>query len=201
VIGVVKITYMGVNIKWTSMIEENDPGLGAVQTWAAEMIDWLLEIKTPVEAAPPEQQSLLKTQLTDFETRYDAILEAGLQTCPVLEPTEPPPKKRGKSKQNLVQNLLDHLKVRRAETLAFRHHCKVPFDNSQLEHDLRMVKLKQKISGCFRSERGAEVFCIIRSYVSTARKNEQGVLDVIQMDMAGSPFIPAVLQAQLNSPA
>ncbi len=171
------------------------------QTWAAEMIKLLLEIKIAVEASPPEQQSLLPDQLTDFETRYDAIIASGLRTCPVLEPADPLPKKRGKPKQHPVKNLLDHLKVRKTETLAFMVDYKVPFDNNQAERDLRMVKLKQKISGCFRSENGAEVFCRIRSYISTARKNEQSALDVLQMALSGSPFVPPILQARLSSPA
>jgi transposase len=171
------------------------------QTWAAEMIELLLEIKAAVEASPPERQSLLPEQLTDFETRYDAILDSGLRTCPVLEPAEPLPKKRGKPKQHPVKNLLDHLRLRKTETLAFMVDFKVPFDNNQAERDLRMVKLKQKISGCFRSEGGAKVFCRIRSYISTARKNGQNVLDVLQNALTGSPFVPLVLQPRLNLPA
>ncbi len=159
------------------------------QSWAADMAQLLLNIKAEVETTPAPAMSLLQNRLAYYETEYDKLVAKGLAANPI--PTEPPPKKRGRPKQTPPKNLLDRLTKHKAGVLAFMYDFRVPFDNNLAERDVRMVKVKQKVSGSFRTPTGADTFCAIRSYISTARKQGLNVIDAIYDAFVGQPFIPS----------
>jgi len=158
------------------------------QPWASDMAQLLLDIKTEI-AQTTETMTLLPDRLADYEARFDTLLQVGFDANP--PPTAPSPRKRGRKKQSPPKNLLDRLHKYKAETLAFMYDFRVPFDNNLAERDLRMIKVKQKVSGTFRTRLGAEMFCDIRSYISTVRKQSLNVLQALSDALLAQPFIPA----------
>lgn len=159
------------------------------QSWCREMREYLLKIHDVVDSSKSVGQSSLSSeQLHNFEHDYTQILERGRKDIPELKPNLEA--KRGRKKSHPSQNLWNRLANYKSETLAFMHDFRVPFSNNQGEQDIRMIKVKQKVSGCFRSEVGAEVFCQIRGYVSTVRKNGLNIFDALVNVFKGKPFMP-----------
>jgi transposase len=166
------------------------------QQWAKELRGCLLEIKREVEShkikgalkMPPSRRRY-------FERQYGRILKEGLKELPVIHQKKEATgekKKRGKPKQHPSKNLWDRLHDFKQETLAFMYDFTASFTNNRAERDIRMIKSKQKVSGCFRSEEGGEMFLRTRGYISTARKNALNPLEALTDAFMGTPFIPAV---------
>jgi transposase len=138
------------------------------QMWAEKMIVLLKQINK----ATHDAGGRLETAASEhYRKRYRVLLFEAEQECP--PPDETAKKIQGKTARSKARNLLERLRDYEKETLRFMVETNVPFSNNQAENDLRMTKVQQKISGCFRSMDGAKIFCRIRSYLSTCRK--QGV--------------------------
>ncbi|MBN1425820.1 IS66 family transposase [Candidatus Fermentibacteria bacterium] len=162
------------------------------QAWAKTMIDHLLAIKTAADTARDAGLAALPVEDLDwFLKRYQQIVEAGYAQNPLMEPSAGPTR-RGRRKQSKARNLLDRFRNHPDGILAFMRDFSVPFDNNLSERDLRMMKLRQKISGTFRSFDALVDFCRIRGYVSTARKNGLNALEALCRVFLGNPFVPAV---------
>ena len=161
------------------------------QPWAQEMAQLLLDIKTEVAQLSADQLALPSDRLEAYSQQYDQLIAQGLNANP--QPPSPTGK-RGRKKQTPPKNLLDRLQNYKAETLAFMYDRHVPFDNNLAERDVRMVKVKQKVSGSFRTLAGAETFCAIRSYISTVRKHGHQVINEIYNAFNGNPFIPLTFE-------
>lgn len=174
----------------TALVE----GGGGGQEWAEQMKRLLVEIKGAVDAARGEGQECLgerEGSLGEFERRYRQLVAEGLER----NPPNPPPRepRRGQVKQSKAYNLLVRLRDQEGDVLRFMHDFRVPFDNNQAERDLRMAKVQQKVSGCFRSQEGARAFCGIRGYISTLRKQRLHVLSALVQVFRGAPVIPSLV--------
>jgi transposase len=157
------------------------------QAWLQALIRLLLKMQTAVITAKAAGQTdLPPKQCAGFEAAYTRLINEGLRA----NPPSPPTGKAGHRKQTPTRNLLDRLVAHRVAVLAFLHDFRVPFDNNQAERDLRMLKVKLKVSGCFRSSSGADQFCRIRGYISTLRKQDCSVLEGLTSVFTGEPFMP-----------
>ena len=154
------------------------------EDWAKQMINLLVFAKNEVEKHFI-QGSLPKEILLQIEQTYAKIIAEGFEYHALLPSL--PESKRGKQKQRDGKNLLDRLKGKKDCVLRFLYDFSVHFTNNQGEQDIRMVKLKQKISGCFRTLKGGQIFCRIRSYISTARKQGWNIWNALAEAIRGCP--------------
>ena len=157
------------------------------QGWAGELKALLLEMKAAVEAARAAgERHLGWVRLALFVGRYRRLVQQGVDANP---PAEKPPDRPGPPKRTKAGKLALRLARHAEAVLRFLHDFTVPFDNNQAERDLRMVKVQQKVSGCFRTSTGATQFCRIRGYLSTARKQGHSPLVALEAVFAGQPLV------------
>jgi transposase len=150
------------------------------EPWAQEMSRFLLDCLEQRQS----QGVLDRRQFKGIRTRYRALLRKARRRHP---------RQPGRGAQDKAANLLDRLEDFEWNVLAFTVFEEVPFTNNGAERDLRMEKVKQKVSGGFRTLHGARVFARLRSYISTCRKRGRNILEQLQKAVAGQPYLPAGL--------
>jgi len=163
------------------------------EPWAELMRAVLLDANDAVNAAREAGAATLAPQtLAALVERYWAAVRLGLAFHRQLPKLEKKANSRGRAKQRPGHNLLERLKTFKTETLRFMTDFDVPFTNNLAEQDLRMMKVKMKISGCFRTLEGAQIFAQLRSVVSTARKQTRNILQTLAANptQVGLALIP-----------
>lgn len=171
-------------------VEESSP---AQKVWTEPLSKLLLKIRDTVAQAAVKTDTQLSEQTkNDFLRRDDKLVRKAER----LNPHPPQPKREAQgdaakkpAPQLTPRRLVNRLQRRRDEVLRLMTEISVPFDNNGSERDLRMVRLQQKISGCFRTPDGARVFCRVRSYLSTARKQGHSLLYSLERVLNGKPLV------------
>jgi len=152
------------------------------QQWAQDMKNLLLKINNTVDhhdGKLPEKIS------QSFIKDYRDIIKKAQYECPPPDETKRVKGKRGRMKRSKARNLLERLSNFELETLRFMYDPLIPFTNNRGENDIRMTKVQQKISGCFRSMEGALIFCRIRGYISTCKKNNVHASEALRLLLNG----------------
>jgi len=159
----------------TFIIESND------YVWAKDMKRLLKEACKKVSKR--KRKKLMKKEYASLLKMYRSILAAGEKELPPIPPK--PSGKRGKIAKSDAHNLLERLQTREEAVLLFANHSHVSFTNNRAERDLRMAKVKQKVSGCFRKELYAKAYCRISSYLQTMANKGYNPLIAIQLALSG----------------
>ncbi len=156
--------------------------------WPLRMIALLCEANDATVAARSAGLAALPAAtIEDFRTRYIAILAQAERRHPRRDP---PPGSRRRVKQTPAYNLIARRRDHRDDVLRFISDLRVPFDNNLAERAIRMPKLKQKVSGCFRAMVGAQAFATVRSYLATLHKQSADTYQALVMTFQGHPPMP-----------
>jgi hypothetical protein len=162
---------------------ENETG----QQWAVNLRSHLVRMKEIAKSYFKTEDIVPLVLLDQMSHNFSQLVAEGFAANPPPIQTE---KKRGKKKQSYARNLLERLQNYQSDITRFLYDPLVPFDNNLAERDIRMTKLKMKISGPFRSDKGANAFARNRSYISTMRKNDIPIIEGLFAAALGKPWIP-----------
>jgi transposase len=182
-------------------VGESDP---EQEVWTGPLAKLLLEMKEAAAGARAAGQVQLSEEArAAYLGCYDRLVKKADKLNP--QPREggagagdPPPRKR--PPLTPARRLVNRLRRRRDEVLRFMTDLAVPFTNNGSERDLRMIKVQQKISGCFRTSDGARNFCRVRSYLSTARKQGYSLLYSLERILAGKPLPIQIAELGASAP-
>jgi len=147
------------------------------QKWALKMEMLLDKINKAVKEAGG---CLTQPESKKWRRKYKQLIKDAEIECPPPDPRSDDEKPKGRIARSKSRNLLERLRDYEADVLRFMDNPSAPYTNNQGERDLRMTKVQQKISGCFRAEKGAQIYCLIRSYISTCRKQNVGVGEALE---------------------
>jgi transposase len=154
--------------------------------WVEEFRDFLVGLKKRTDERRAKSLPYDQDELEKISCEYDGILKRGMQSYGVVDKG-----KKWSRPGSLV--LLNRLVKRKSNILAFAYNFDVPFDNNLAERDLRMCKVKQKISGVFRSFEGLRIFSILRTYISTLKKNGINIFKALISLAQGNNLMPQII--------
>lgn len=159
------------------------------QEWSAQLIEHLYN---GLDAVARKQSPLSKSVLGKWDARFEELLNEGAGLNP--EPVPPPPekRKRGRIKRTKARNLINRLQEHKAGYTGYLIDIDIPFTNNDAERPIRMIKVQQKVSGCFRTLESCQNFLLIRGYFETLRKNGRDVLEGTRNAIIGR--VPSITQ-------